>query len=84
MYFLKWVVSSTFKLLSVFNEMVYNLNFKMVLIILLLESGDSEMNPGPNKINTSLSILHRNIRRIRNKFVYLTESFLDFDILCFQ
>ena len=38
------------------------------------------MNPGPSNINNSLSILRNNIRRIRNKFDYLTESFLDFDI----
>ena len=66
MFFRKWVVSSTFKLLSfVFNEW------------------DIEMNPGPNNINNSLSILHSNIRSIRNKFDYLTEN-LDFDILCFS
>ena len=47
MFFLKWAVSSTFKLLSfVFNEMVCNLYFKIVLIFLLLKSGDIEMNPG--------------------------------------
>ena len=85
MFFLKWAVSSTFKLLSfVFDEMVCNLYFKIVLIILLLKSGDIEMNPGPNNINNSLSILHSNIRSIRNKFDYLTENFLDFDILCFS
>ena len=85
MFFLKWAVSSTFKLLSfVFNEMVCNLYFKIMLIFLLLKSGDIEMNPGPNNINNSLSILHSNIRSIRNKFDYLTENFLDFDILCFS
>ena len=52
MFFLKWVVGSTFKLLSfVFNEMVCNLYFKIVLIFLLLKSGDIEMNPEPNNIN---------------------------------
>ena len=85
MFFLKWAVSSTFKLLSfVFNEMVCNLYFKIVLIFLLLKSGDIEMNTGPNNINNSLYILHSNIRIIRNKFDYLTENFLDFDILCFS
>ena len=84
MYFLKWAVSSTFKLLSfVFIKMVCNLYFKIVLIVLLLKSGDIEMNPGPNNFNNSLSILHGNIRSIRNKFDYLTD-FLDFDILCFS
>ena len=73
------------KLLSfVFNDIVCNLFFfKIVLILLLLEAGDIEMNPGPDIIYSSLSILHRNIRSIRNKFDYITENFLDFDILCF-
>ena len=64
--------------------MVCNLYFKIVLIFLLLKSGDIEMNPGPNNINNYLSILHSNIRSIRNKFDYLTENVLDFDILCFS
>ena len=42
------------------------------------------MNPGTNNINNSLSILHSNIRSIRNKFDYLTENILDFDISCFS
>ena len=60
-----------------------NLSFKIVLILLLLEAGDIEMNPGADTINSFLSILHSNIRSIRNKFDYVTENFLDFDILCF-
>ena len=32
-----------------------NLFFKLVLILLLLEAGDIEMNPGPDTINSSLS-----------------------------
>ena len=54
-----------------------------MLILLLLEAGDIEMNPGPDTINSSLSILHSNVRSIRNKFDCITENFLDFDILCF-
>ena len=54
MFFLKWAVSSTLKLSSfVFNEMVCNLYFKIVLFFLFLKSGDIEMNPGPNSINKS-------------------------------
>ena len=44
-------------------------------------AGDIEMNPGPNIINNSLSILHSNISSIRNKLDYIIEKFLDFDIL---
>ena len=53
-------------------------------MFLLFESGDIEMNPGPNSPNNSLSFLHSNIRSIRNEFDYLTENFLDFDILYFS
>ena len=42
------------------------------------------MNPGPNNINTSLPILHSNIRSKRIKFDYLTDDFFNFDILCFS
>ena len=50
-YSLKWAVSSTSKFLSFyFHEMVCNLYFKIVLNLLLLESGDIEMNLGPNNI----------------------------------
>ena len=57
--------------------------FKTMLILLLLEAGDRGMNPGPNIIINSLSILHSNIRSIRNKLDYITENFLYLDILCF-
>ena len=33
------------------------------------------MNPGPENIDNSLSILNSNIRSIRNQFDYLTENF---------
>ena len=63
----KWHVNSTCKLLSfVFNDIVYNLYFKVVLILILLEAGAIEINPGPYTSNNSLSILHSNIRSIHN------------------
>ena len=43
-----------------------NIQFAVVLILLLLEAGNIESNPGPNPENT-LSVLHLNIRSIRNK-----------------
>ena len=30
-----------------------------------------------------LSIIHQNIRSIRNKFDYIQDHFLDFEIICF-
>ena len=59
-----------------------NLQFLLVMILLLLEAGDVEINPGPIPENT-LSALHLNIRSIRNKIEYLRDNFTDFDILCF-
>lgn len=50
--------------------------------MLLLLSGDVEVNPGPSQ-NSSLSILHQNIRSIRFKIDYICNNFVDFDILCF-
>ena len=82
-YLQKWTGNNC-KLLSLaLKELICSLYFKIVLILLLLEAGDIEMNPGPNIINYSLSVLHSNIRSIRNKVDYITENFLDFDILCF-
>ena len=68
-----------------------NLAFSVVLLLLVLMSGDVSENPGPDleSISTvtgntcSLSILHLNIRSIRNKINYIEENFNDFDILCF-
>lgn len=68
-----------------------NLEFLVVLLLLVLMSGDVSENPGPDleSISTvtgdtcSLSILHLNIRSIRNKIKYIEENFNDFDILCF-
>ncbi|MCG7879943.1 MAG: reverse transcriptase domain-containing protein [Candidatus Thiodiazotropha endolucinida] len=52
----------------------------------MLQALDIEKNPGPansNSANAELSILHLNIRSIRNKIDYIKDHFLDFDILCF-
>ena len=82
-YLQKWT-GNNYKLLSLaLKDLICSLYFKIVLILLLLEAGDIEMNPGPNIINNSLSILHSIIRSIRNKLDCITEIFLDFDILCF-
>ena len=55
----------------------------IVMQILLLICGDVEANPGPNSASYSISILHLNIRSIRQKFEFIKENFLDYDILCF-
>ena len=52
---------------------------------LLLLSGDIERNPGPdlNATESCFSILHQNIRSIRNKLDYINDFFSDYDVLCF-
>ena len=60
-----------------------NVQFSLVLRLLLLEAGDIESNPGPNPEHT-LSVLHLNIRSIRNKIDYLKDNFIDFEVLCFS
>lgn len=52
--------------------------------MLLFEAFDIEQNPGPNSTFADLSILHLNVRSIRNKLDFLKDNFLDFDILCFS
>ena len=54
-----------------------NIQFAVVLLLLLLEAGDIESNPGPNPENT-LSVLHLNIRSIRNKIVALNQIYFSF------
>ena len=77
-YLLKWAVCSCKLLPFVFNDIVCNLYFNRLLILLFLEAGDIELNPGPDTTNSSLSILHSNIRSIRNKLDYISENFFRF------
>ncbi len=56
-----------------------------ILIIdnILLLSGDIETNPGPvDNIKQCLSIIHQNIRSVRNKLDYIKDNLTDFDIIC--
>ena len=50
------------------NTVLFILN---VIQLLLLISGDVEMNRGPNSQEHSISILHLNIRSIRQKIEYI-------------
>ena len=62
-----------------------NVFFYLLMLLLLINYGDIERNPGPfNNFNyTDLSILHCNIRSFRHKLKYIRDSYLDYDILCF-
>ena len=70
--------------------------FAIWLIYLLLISGDVHPNPGPAHSDSNsfrsvsstesydcLSLLHLNIRSIRNKIDFIQNELLDYDILCF-
>ena len=54
----------------------------LILLMVLLQAGDVETNPGPENLY-DLSVLHLNTRSIKNKIDYITDNFLDFNILCF-
>ncbi|MCG8048754.1 MAG: endonuclease/exonuclease/phosphatase family protein [Candidatus Thiodiazotropha taylori] len=86
----KWVCLSMLSLLlsimRSFPESTSNNHFCFIILMLILQALDIEENPGPANSNPSqadLSILHINIRSIRNKIEYIQDHFLDFDILCF-
>ena len=54
------------------------------LSLTILLSNDVEKNPGPEiDGNNNISIIHLNVRSIRNKFDYIVDFMSDFDILCF-
>ena len=71
----------------VINSFV-NINILYVIMQLILISGDVSENPSPDldqsNQNDNLSILHLNIRSIRNKLEYVKDNLSDFDILCFS
>ena len=66
---------------------ILNLEFSVIVLLLVIMSGDVLENPGPDlnisADSDSLSITHLNIRSIRNKINYIEDSLADFDILCF-
>ena len=57
-----------------------------LLKLCILLSGDVVMNPGPTHgdvLNKYISILHHNIRSLRNKIQYIANIVDEFDIICF-
>ena len=67
------------RLVNILGSQIY-----LTIKFLLLLSGDIEINPDPNEQSGAcLSIIHQNIRSIRNKFDYIQDHFLDFEIICF-
>ena len=66
------------------NTYINSSFFRIVPLLLLLQAGDIERNPGPSETPQDLSIAHLNIRSIRNKLDYIKSNFLDFDIICYS
>ena len=63
---------------------IYNIETAILVWLLLILSGDIESNPGPDNLREHcVSILHCNMRSIRNKLEYIIDNFCDFDFLCF-
>ena len=60
----------------------WNFQCFLILLMVLLQDIDVETNPGLENLY-DLSVLHLNIRSIRNKLDYITDNVLDFNILCF-
>lgn len=66
------------------KDLLYDAHFLCIVLLLLMQSGDIEPNPGPaTSYNGSITILHSNIRSLRNKLNFIKETFLDFNILAF-
>ncbi len=61
-----------------------NLEFSIIVFMITIMSGDVEPNPGPySELDKCFSVIHLNIRSIRNKIDYIKNNFTDFDVMCF-
>ena len=75
--------------MNALSKSILNLEFSLVVLFLVLSSGDVSENPGPENSETSsqtsnsLSILHLNIRSIRNKLENINKTLIDFNVPCF-
>ena len=73
-----WLVNSV-----IYNS-INNIEAAILVWFLIILSGDVEMNPGPDSLREHcVTILHCNIRSIRNKVQYIVDNFCDYDCLCF-
>ena len=68
------------------HESISNMETATYIIVqlLLILSGDIELNPGPTNLREhSVSVLQCNMRSIRNKLEHIIDNFCDFDCLSF-
>ena len=82
------ITLSTMGILFILSCKTANVHYILYLMTLLLLSGDIEPNPGPDSSSSettlgAISIMHLNIRSLRNKLNFVFDNFCDFDILCF-
>ena len=73
-----------YSLFHTIRDRLDNSHITFIILTLLLIAFDIEQNPGPPNISADLSILHKNMRSIRNKIDFIKDNFLDFNILCFS
>ena len=67
-----------------FKDVIKNSHITLIIMTLLFLAFGIEQNPGPSHTLANLSILHLNVRSIRNKTDFIEDNFLDFNILCFS
>ena len=65
------------------TEKIYFILYFYVIWLLILLDGDVQLNPGPISQENAflLSILHCNVRSIRNKLNFIRNEFLDFNTI---
>ena len=70
---------------SLVYDSINNLKTAVLVSLLIILSGDIELNPGPDDTlrEYCVSVLHCNMRSIRNQLEYIIGNFCDFDCLCF-
>ena len=68
------------------KELTEKIYFILYFCTLILLAGDVQLNPGPIEQENAflLSILHCNVRSIRNKLDFIRNEFLDFNIILSQ
>ena len=57
-----------------------NIQFLLILLLLLILDNDIHQNPGPNECE--LSVFHMNARSVRNKISYIEDIASECSILC--
>ena len=80
---LKLIRKGIYRIGTFLQLSICTLETAVIISLLVLLSGYIEENPGPPNSEYCVSLMHCNIRSIRNKLDYIIHTFCDFDILCF-